>query len=301
MAAAHQPHRFRRRQVRHLADDLSHPGPRRVHQHPGPEAAPVGQLDGPAVALAPGLGHAGADDDVGAARRRVARVQHHQPRIVHPAVGIFIGPRQPVLQRRALGRVAQVQRGGARQDLARTEVVVKEQSRADHQVRTMAARPGHRHRQKPRNRRLPGKAHLRVQRQDKAHGPGDVRHGAQQHLALAQRLAHQTEFQELEIAQPAVEQLGRGAAGGACKVALFRKADGQTAARGIAGQPGAVDPPTNDEQIRRRRHGRSSLPAANRTSRRAFCQHGCSFLRSFFRLTSDGRALLLDGQVRAGG
>ena len=49
----------------------------------------------------------------------------------------------------------------------------------------------------------------RVVRHHEAQRPHDVRRAPQQHLALGQRLAHQRELVVLEVAQPAVDQLGR--------------------------------------------------------------------------------------------
>ena len=65
------------------------------------------------------------------------------------------------------------------------EVIVEEQAGADH----------------------PGRPQMRHVRHHEAQRPHDVRRGAQQHLALLQRLAHQGELAVLQIAQPAVDQL----------------------------------------------------------------------------------------------
>ena len=80
------------------------------------------------------------------------RVQHHEPRVVDPAVGIFEAPGVLVEDRRALGIAAQVERARARQLLAAAEMVVEEQPEP-HQ---------------------PGGAVLRAVRQHEAHRPDDV-------------------------------------------------------------------------------------------------------------------------------
>ena len=85
-------------------------------------------------------------------------------------------------------------------------------------------------------------------RQHEAQRPDDVRRELQQHLALAQRLAHQAELVVLEVAQAAVDQLGRGRGGGAGEVALL------AAARPARGRPRrgrcrAVDAAADDQQV----------------------------------------------------
>lgn len=68
-------------------------------------------------------------------------------------------------------------------------------------------------------------------------------------LSLLQRLADQSEFEILQIAQPAMEQLGRGRRCGLRQIALFGQSDGQTAARRIAGNGAAIDATTDNEQV----------------------------------------------------
>ena len=135
---------------------------------------------------------AGADH--GAAIGRVAGVQHHQTRIVDPAVRIFESLRKQRLQRLAGRIAAHVERPGRRQQLAAADVVVEEQAEPDQ----------------------PGRAQALGVRQHETHRPDDVRRVLPQNLALHQRFAHQPELVIFEIAQAAMDELGRtgrGAAG----------------------------------------------------------------------------------------
>ena len=71
----------------------------------------------------------------------------------------------------------------------------------------------------------------------------------QQHLALGQRLAHQPERAVLEIAQAAVDQLGRGRRGAGGEVVLLEQQHAQAAAGGVARDAGAVDAAADDGEI----------------------------------------------------
>lgn len=71
---------------------------------------------------------------------------------------------------------------------ALAEVVVEEQAGADH----------------------PGRAQVRSVGQHETQWPNDVWRLGQRYLALGQRLAHQTQFVMLEVAQPAMYQLAAG-------------------------------------------------------------------------------------------
>ena len=76
---------------------------------------------------------------------------------------------------------------------------------------------------------------------------------AAQVIALAARLEHQRELVVLEVAQPAVDQLRRLAAGAAREVALLDQRDAEPAHGGVAGDAGAVDAAADHEQIERGR------------------------------------------------
>ena len=124
----------------------------------------------------------------------IERVEHYQPGIVHPAVGIFEAVTEHALERLADRIMGEIDGARGRQQLARAQHVVDEKSEPQQQRRTHA---GHR-------------------RQHEAHRPDHMRGHAQQNFALAERLAHQAEGAALEIAQPAMDQLagGRGAGPG---------------------------------------------------------------------------------------
>ena len=127
----------------------------------------------------------GAGPDIRAERRRIARGQHHQSRIVYPAVGIFEPMGELRTQRLACRIVAQVQSSCRRQDLPSAQMVVQKEPGADH---PSWPQPG-------------------MVRQHEPQRPYDMRRGAPQHLALGERFAYQAEGVMLQIAQPAMDQL----------------------------------------------------------------------------------------------
>ncbi len=110
-----------------------------------------------------------------------------------------------------------------------------------------ARRDGHRRR--GRGARSQAGRIAACSRQHEAHRPADVRHRAQQRLALDQRVADQPELVVLKIAQAAVEELGRGRRGRRRKIVHLRQHHRKPAARGVAGDAAAVDPATDDEEI----------------------------------------------------
>ena len=158
---------------------------------------------------------------------RIHGGEHDEARVVHPGVRVDEALRVARLERRA-GRVpAQVDAGRARQAPPPREVVVEEQADADH----------------------PGGTQVRVVRQHEAQRPADVRRRGEHDLALAQRLAHQREVVELEVAQAAVDQLGAGRRGVRGEVVLLAEQRAQAAAGGVARDAGAVDAAADDEQV----------------------------------------------------
>jgi hypothetical protein len=70
-----------------------------------------------------------------------------------------------------------------------------------------------------------------------------------QPLALDQRLAHQPELAIFEIAQPAMDQLGRGGRGVARQIVLLDQQHAQPAPGRIARDPDAVDAAADDQQV----------------------------------------------------
>ena len=118
----------------------------------------------------------------------IAGVEQHQPRIIDPAIGIFkTGPKNAGLERGTGGIAREVEDARRRQKLASAQMVVDEQPEPQQPGRPQAGAIG----------------------QYEAQRPDDVRRDPPQHLALAQRLAHQTEIVVFEIAQAAMNKPGR--------------------------------------------------------------------------------------------
>jgi hypothetical protein len=88
-----------------------------------------------------------------------------------------------------------------------------------------------------------------IVRHHEAQRPHDVRRALEQHLAFGQRLAHQREFVVLEVAQPAVDQLGAARRGVRGEVVLLAQQHAQATACQIAGDAGAVDAAAHDQHV----------------------------------------------------
>ena len=71
----------------------------------------------------------------------------------------------------------------------------------------------------------------RCVRHHEAHRPHEMRRGAQQHLALGERLRDEPELELLEVAQAAVDELAAGGARRAAEIALLGEHDAQARAR----------------------------------------------------------------------
>ena len=229
MAALDQPHAAIVACVRHAAQHVGHPRPRGIDQRAGRDRTPAaGVLDRRApAAIGPlGIDQPGVRHDRRAAIRGVARVEHDQPAVLHPAIRIDEGA--PVVLQPGTARIAaQPDRLGRGQLLAPAEVVVEEQ-------------PGAHHPRRSRRVRL---------RQHEAQRPDDVRRHRPQPLALDQRLTHQPYLAIFQIAQAAVDQLGRGGRGMAGQIVLLDQRHRQAAPGRIARNPGAVDPAADDQQV----------------------------------------------------
>ncbi len=185
-----------------------------------------------------------AGEDRRATPRRIARVEHDEPRVVDPAIGIDEGGVQPRAQRHAIGMAGAIHRLRARQLAPPADVVVEEEPGADH----------------------PARPEPRIMRQHEAQRAHDVPRIGEQHLALAQRLAHQAELAVFEIAQAAMDELARGRGGGAGEIALLAQNDAEPAPRGVARDPGTVDAAADHQQIdfgRRRNRARRHLAVAS--------------------------------------
>ena len=122
---------------------------------------------------------------------------------------------------------AQIDAGAGRQQRPPAEVIVEEQAQPDEPPR---AQPG-------------------MVREHEAQRPYDVRGVAQQHLPLLKRVAHETEIAVLQIAKPAVDQLGAGRRGMSAEVVLLAQQDIEAAPGRIPGDAGTVDAAADDEQI----------------------------------------------------
>ena len=78
-----------------------------------------------------------------------------------------------------------------------------------------------------------------------------MRRGAQQHLALGERLGNQAEFVVFEITQTAVDQLAAPLAGGGREIVLLNQHDRQTAPGSVARDAATVDAAADDQQVNR--------------------------------------------------
>jgi len=167
-----------------------------------------------------GMAHEGytsrARQHVSAALHRIDGVQNNETRILHPAIGIFEGELEIVLQRRAFRCLAEIDATAAGQLPAATEMIVEEKTQA----------------------KKPGGPLLGRMRQDEAHRPNDMRCCAQQNLALDERFAHQTELVIFEIAQAAVNELAGSRRRPFGEISLLAHDYRETAARGIPGDAG---------------------------------------------------------------
>ena len=89
-----------------------------------------------------------------------------------------------------------------------------------------------------------------VEREHEREPPDEVRRDdAHQHAALVMRLANEAEVPELEVAQPAVDQLRGGARRGAAEVAAIDERDSEPDPRRGRGDAGADDPAADDEHV----------------------------------------------------
>ena len=116
-------------------------------------------------------------------------------------------------------RGAQINAVGVRQGIAAREIVVEKQTDADH----------------PRG---PQRRHMRHHETHRMH---DMRRGTQQHFALGERFAHQTEFVLLKITQTAMHQFAAGRRGVLREIVLLAQQDFEATAGGVACDAGAVD------------------------------------------------------------
>ena len=95
----------------------------------------------------------------------------------------------------------------------------------------------------------PLEPHVLVIGQHKAHRPADMRHRAQQDLALDQRLAYQTDLEIFKVTQPAVKQLGRGRGCRRGKVVHLGQPHRKAAPRSVPRDAAAIDAAADDKEI----------------------------------------------------
>ena len=166
--------------------------------------------------------------DFGAAIRRIPRGEHHQPRVIDKAVGIFECPGEAVRHQGPSDLVpGQVDRTGRRQQVATADMVVKEQPEPQQ----------------------PGRPQPGMMRQNETKRSDDVGGDLPEDFALDQRLAHQPELVIFEVAQPAMHQLGRPRRRPARQIIHFTKENGISPARRIARDAAAIDAAADNSEV----------------------------------------------------
>jgi hypothetical protein len=168
-----------------------------------------------------------AREDLRAVLLCVERIEHDEARVVHPAIRVDEAAPDRFDERRAHRMAAHVDAVRTRQQFAPSQMIVEEQADADQPCGTQ----------------------VRHVRHDETQRPHDVGRRAQQGLALLERLAHEPELLVLEVAQPAVNQLGTGRRGVRGEIVLFAKQHGEPAPSRVTRDARAVDPAAHDEQI----------------------------------------------------
>ena len=234
VAALDQAHLHRRWQLRYIGDHVPDPRAAGVDEAARGHGFVVGGIAGvvqrepPEVAVAFRGEAARARSDLGATVGGVAGVQHHQAGIIDGAIGILEGAAVGRLQSPARHVGGEVDGARRRQRAAEAEVVIDEEAETDDRPRAQAA----------------------VMGQDEPERTDDVRGRPQQHLALDQRFMDETEVVVLEIAEAAMDELGRCGGRGGGEVALLAKKYGEPAAHGVAGDTAAVDAAADDGEIK---------------------------------------------------
>ncbi len=232
VASFHEPHPVARIGAGIQIERLAHPRPARVGDAPRRDSeararGPVDQRRLPARAAARERHALGAGSNVGPPRKRVASVEHHQTRVLHPAIGVFERPAIALLQRSSAHVPAEIDARARRQQRSPAEVVVEEQAQPDHPP---GSKPG-------------------MMRQHETQRPDDVRGIAQQHLTLLKGVAHEPEFAVLEVAKPAMNQLGAGRRGMRAEIVLLAQQDVEAAPGRVPGDARTVDAAADDEQV----------------------------------------------------
>ena len=197
--------------------------------------AGVDERAGDAVARAPQPGHAGVVDDDGAeVERRGPRHGQREPGVVGLGVVVEVGPGQAVVER---GHV------GAGRVPAQPPVPLADAQAAGEVVHPHGGpeRPGH---------LLGDDALLAGEHRDEEGQDLDQVGGvAQQALALVQRLVDEAHVAVLQVAQPAVDELGRLGRRARGEVVPLDQRGAQAAGRGVERHAGAGDAAADDEHV----------------------------------------------------
>ena len=216
--------------------DVVGPDAGAVDDHGGPDLGALARLDvldegaDDPLARAQQLDDAGRGDDGRAVGGRRADGRQR----VAGVVGLGVVVEQPTGQGVALEGRGQLERSGAGQLL-----VARHRARAAHRVVEGQAGGD--------VGALPAAAGQRVEEGDRL---DEVRCDAAQHqLALLERLAHEVEVHLLEVAQAAVEELGRPRRRAGGEVALLDEGRRETAGGRVEGDAAAGDAATDDEHV----------------------------------------------------
>ncbi len=241
VAALNQANAIRRFHPQIVTDELGDPRAGCIHQRFGPnrEQAAIGafQVQVPQTLGATSADAAGLGVYVRAFFAGGHGVEHHQTRVINPAIGVFKTLSDFAFQRAVR---AELQAFRTLQLLAFAEVVVQEQAGTDH----------------------PGRTQMRTVRQHKAHLLDDVRRLLQQHFALSQGFTHQAEFVMFEVAQATVDQLAAGRRSMTGQIVLFAKEHREAATGCVCCDSHAIDAATDHGDVvylceRGRRQGKS--------------------------------------------
>ena len=231
VAALDQAQRVLGRRAGGRVQELRGPGACRVDQAARPDsgarACGAEQRGVPVLGAALDGAASGTGQHPRAAFASINRRQHHQARIVDPAVRILETTRKSRLQFAPRGVAAQGQRMGTGQKFTPRQAVVQTQAGPDHPRRALAA----------------------VVRHHKAQRPHDMGSAAQQHFTLEQRLAYQAEGIVFEVAQAAVYQFARSGRRVGSQVILLAQHHRQAAPCRVARDAGAIDTAANHQNI----------------------------------------------------
>ena len=238
MASLDETDPLGRARVRLLVEEAFHPGAGGIDEAAGLEmdrgSIRTGKLDvpEPAVFAAPGRDAAVAGVDACPHLARRFHVGDHQPGVIDPGIGIDEALLEFRFEADAVLRLRQVDRLRLGKLHAPVEVIVEEETQPQQ----------------------PARPQMRFVRQHEAQRKRQVRRLGEQDLALLKGLAHQPEFVLLEIAQAAMDQLGRGRGGRAGEIVHFAEPDLERPSRRVAGDARAVDPAADHEKVERAVH-----------------------------------------------